>query len=266
LLENEKNLGLFLTRNRGIEEARGEYFATLDCDDIATKKRLELQLKYFHENKDAVVCAGRIKYIDHNSKSIGHSAPLRGDKDYFKALFLFTNIFINSATMSNTAILKELMYREGYEPAEDYDLFERIAAENKIGIINDVLCYYRVHNNNVSTVKSYNRKIGERKIIERQLRRYGFKYTEDDLDAHLKFTSAEFDFANVESCSSWFNSLAEQNSKKKIFNDRSFKLALARQWLRLCFYRLKKKHDLKPFLKKGVITYSHLFHSFINSV
>ena len=41
VLKNEGNKGLAYTRNRGINEATGKYFATLDCDDVAYKNRLE---------------------------------------------------------------------------------------------------------------------------------------------------------------------------------------------------------------------------------
>jgi glycosyltransferase involved in cell wall biosynthesis len=266
LLQNETNLGLFLTRNRGIEEARGKYFATLDCDDIATKGRLELQLKYFQQHTNAAVCAGRVIYIDSSSKRIGTRAPLSGDQDYYKALLLFTNIFINSATMIDMDVLKKIKYRTGYEPAEDYDLFERIADEYEIGIINDVMCYYRIHGGNVSTIKSEHRKIGERIIIERQLKRYGFDYDENDLNIHLKFTTAEFDNLNLNECLSWFNKLAKQNDENKAFNNNSFKLALAKQWIRFCMYRLKTAHDIKPLFVNGPIKFSHLFTSFVKSL
>ncbi|HEY6976145.1 MAG TPA: glycosyltransferase family 2 protein [Chitinophagaceae bacterium] len=266
LLQNETNLGLFLTRNRGIEEARGKYFATLDCDDIATKRRLELQMKYFQQNKKAAVCAGRVIYIDNHSRRIGTRSPLSGDQDYYKALLLFTNIFINSAAMIDMNVLKKFKYRIGYEPAEDYDLFERIAAEYEIGIINDFVCNYRIHSGNVSIIKSRNRKIGERVIIERQLRRYGFEYDEDDLNTHLKFTSAEFDHLYINECLSWFNKLAKQNNIKKSLNDNSFKLALAKQWIRFCLYRFRKKHEIKPLFARGPFKYSHLLTSFIKAL
>lgn len=191
---------------------------------------------------------------------------MRGNEDYLKALLLFTNIFINSSTMMHTVLLKKIMYRKGYEPAEDYDLFERIVAEYKFGIINNLLCCYRIHDNNVSTIKSYNCKISERNIIERQLKKYVFEYTNDDLDIHLKFTTGEFDFLKTADCVLWFKSLAEQNSHKKIFNKESFNMALARQWLRFCLYRLKTKRDINPFFEKGTIKYSHLIGSFLKSI
>lgn len=261
VLQNETNLGLFLTRNKGVQEARGQYFATLDCDDIAPAERLETQLKYFRDNPGCVMCGGRIKYIDQQSAYIGKFAALRGDEDFLKSLLLFTNIFSNSTTMIDINVLRELQYRKGYEPAEDFDLFERVAAAHKVGFINQFLSYYRVHDSNISTIKSENRKKAEREIIERQLERYGFECNNDNLDLHLRFTTAEFDFSkyDIETYAAWLNNLRDQNRDKKIFCNQSFELALAKQWLRLCMSKFKTTRDLRPFLMRGMVSYRSLY-------
>lgn len=256
LLQNKTNLGLFLTRNRGMQEARGQYFATLDCDDIAPAERLEIQLAYFQANPGCGMCGGRIKYIDQHSAVTGRFSALRGDEDYLRSLLLFTNIFSNSATMIVTDILRELQYRQGFEPAEDFDLFERVAASHKIGFINEFLSYYRVHDNNISTIKSQHRKKAEREIIGRQLDRYGFEYNSNDLDIHLAFTTAEFDFVkyDVKTYAGWLNNLRDQNRSGKVFNARSFELALSKQWLRLCMNKFKTSRDIRPFWEKGMVS------------
>lgn len=266
LLQNGQNLGLFRTRNKGVEESRGKFFATLDCDDIAAANRLELQLKYLYENKTTAVCGGRVNYINSQSEKIGHRLPLQGGQDYLKSLLLFTNIFINSATIIESSVLKRLMYRKGYEPAEDYDLFERIAAEHNIGMINDVVCSYRVHSQNISGIKSNDRKAAERLIITRQLERYGFKYSNDEMNIHLKFTTGEFGDADLSEYKHWFKSLLLQNAEKKVFHNKSFQMALAKQWLRICIYWLKSKYNIKPFLSTGVVKKNHLFTTLKNSI
>ncbi len=48
-LQNEKNLGGSLTRNRGIDAATGDYIAFLDDDDEYTLDKIEKQLKYMLE-------------------------------------------------------------------------------------------------------------------------------------------------------------------------------------------------------------------------
>ena len=44
IMRNETNLGIPRTRNKGIENARGEFIAMLDSDDRAFSTRLEKQL------------------------------------------------------------------------------------------------------------------------------------------------------------------------------------------------------------------------------
>ncbi|MEP7225551.1 MAG: glycosyltransferase family 2 protein, partial [Actinomycetota bacterium] len=45
VLRNEGRLGLAVSLNRGLDEARGRYVARLDADDIAFPRRLERQLQ-----------------------------------------------------------------------------------------------------------------------------------------------------------------------------------------------------------------------------
>lgn len=255
VLRNDQNSGLFETRNRGIEEARGEYFATLDCDDIAFSRRLEVQLKYFENNPQSVICAGRIKYIDANSVCIGKVSALKGGLDYLRSLLMFTNFFFNSTTMIKMQVLREFQYREGYEPAEDFDLFERVSAFHPVGVIDDFLSYYRVHENNISTLKSQSRKRAEKEIIERQMQRYGFEYSETNLKLHLNFTTGEFDFDqySMKDYALWLRTLKKQNGEKKVFDKMSFQLVITTQWLRLCKARAKKKFSLKDFFERGVL-------------
>ena len=49
-LQNEKNLGGSLTRNRGIEAATGDYITFLDDDDRYTPEKIETQLHFMLEN------------------------------------------------------------------------------------------------------------------------------------------------------------------------------------------------------------------------
>ena len=46
LLENQVRLGISLTRNRGLVEARGKYIAVLDADDISHPLRIEKQVGF----------------------------------------------------------------------------------------------------------------------------------------------------------------------------------------------------------------------------
>ena len=51
-IENEKNLGGAITRNRAVEQSKGEYIAFLDDDDIFFPTKIEKQVEVMIQNKD----------------------------------------------------------------------------------------------------------------------------------------------------------------------------------------------------------------------
>ena len=49
IINNEKNLGAGLSRNKGIKSAKGKYIAFCDCDDLWKKNKLEIQLNFMKQ-------------------------------------------------------------------------------------------------------------------------------------------------------------------------------------------------------------------------
>lgn len=67
--KNEKNSGAALTRNRAMREARGEWIAFLDSDDLWTPEKLERQLQFMKENNYVFSYHEYVK-IDEESKPL----------------------------------------------------------------------------------------------------------------------------------------------------------------------------------------------------
>lgn len=69
-LKNEVNGGAAVCRNRALREAKGEYIAFLDSDDLWEKDKLELQIAFMKE-KDAGFSYTEYREIDEDSSLLG---------------------------------------------------------------------------------------------------------------------------------------------------------------------------------------------------
>src|SRR4026207_76576 len=56
VVENERNLGLVTSLNRGLELARGEFVARMDQDDLALPRRLDKQINFLRKNARVGLC------------------------------------------------------------------------------------------------------------------------------------------------------------------------------------------------------------------
>ena len=75
LSSNPKNMGICETRNRGLKEAKGQYIAFLDSDDLWDAKRLENQLSFLKKKKEedekAAFVFSSCRIIDENGNPTG---------------------------------------------------------------------------------------------------------------------------------------------------------------------------------------------------
>lgn len=69
-VKNKKNSGAAISRNRALREARGEWIAFLDSDDLWKPNKLEHQIRFMKENKYKFSCTAGDE-IDEGSKSLG---------------------------------------------------------------------------------------------------------------------------------------------------------------------------------------------------
>src|SRR6185295_3491651 len=64
LVDNEKNIGLTKSLNKGLSLAKGKYIARMDADDISDAGRLNEQVNYMEKNSDVAVCGSWVQFLN----------------------------------------------------------------------------------------------------------------------------------------------------------------------------------------------------------
>lgn len=180
VLNNEVNLKLCKTLNRGILECKGGYIARMDADDISIKDRLEKQVNFLDQNKEVGIVGGGMYVCDENMNIKNIRSYRGGDKEIRKILFRYSP-FCHPAVMIRKSILEEVGgYDEKMAPTEDIDLWFRLAKITKLANLQDVILKYRVLPTSESQSKA---RLQEMKTLYTRLKavfEYGYKISKTD--------------------------------------------------------------------------------------
>lgn len=152
LIEHPRNMGLSAARNTSIRQARGEFYAVLDGDDIALPNRLETQLAYLQRHPRVGVVGGGVTLFGEVHRKFDTPSILAPyDHAHFHAQQLLNAAFNNTTLMYRKAALESVYNAESdfyYDPrflrgAEDYDLIVRLLARWEGGNLPQVLTLWQ---------------------------------------------------------------------------------------------------------------------------
>ena len=157
VLANELNLGQVPSLNRGLREARGEYVARLDADDVCLPDRLERQVAVL-ERDDTVALVGTwLDVVDERGRLW---SKLRGRvRDYPEFLFAILADRYPwghpSLMFRRDVVLALGGYDETLAPSEDKDLYRRLALDRREArCVEAALVRYRRHERQLSQEQS----------------------------------------------------------------------------------------------------------------
>jgi len=160
---NTSLLPLGESRNLAIAQAQGEYIAFLDCDDMWLPTKLEKQVALLNSRPELALVYSDCYHI--NAKGIVQrtsftniSRPQRGH--IFNALFAHNFIPMVTA-IARRSRLPAFAY--GFDIAEEYDVWLKMAAYLEFDYIDEPLAKYRIYPENTSSTRR------EQKVHEEQL-------------------------------------------------------------------------------------------------
>ena len=141
--------GVSAARNYGLREARGEFIAFLDDDDVFLPDRLMRGVAHMKHHPDtAWLCSG-FSFIDGAGNACERPAIIHEKPDvtlHDIALFLF--IHTSSVMVRRKSFILAGGFSEGLAVSEDYDAWARALAIGKGVAIQEILTCWRLHGGN----------------------------------------------------------------------------------------------------------------------
>ena len=141
------NTGIAGALNDSIQQARGEFLARMDADDIALPTRFEKQVAYFRAHPECVLLGSRELLVEPYGTPMyetDHELDHDGIADQLIRGVGWAVVH-PAAMMRATAVRAAGGYRADRVPIEDLDLFLRLIEIGKAANLPEVLLHYRQH-------------------------------------------------------------------------------------------------------------------------
>ena len=147
IIVNKKNLGVGISRNRGINKSKGKFLSFIDADDVWSRNKLKKQIKFMEKN------SLDFSYSDYsiiNEKGILIKKIKSPKTIKFKNLLFSCDIALSSVTIKSNLLKNEKF--SNIKTKEDYLLWLKLSQKNiKMMGIRENLIFWRKTNNSLSS-------------------------------------------------------------------------------------------------------------------
>ena len=194
MIIEKRNTGLGDSLNTGIRQARGEWIARLDADDVCEPTRLARQIEFARTSTSLVFIGTGLSIIDEQGRRLqvhryptSHSGLLR----HLRQVRKFPPH--SSAMYRTTAVRAVGGYRTRIRRAQDCDLWLRLSSLGQLACIDEPLVRIRKHTDQIS-----HEDFGKRQKIDSRL-----SLTSYWLRAHGSSDPVSGDEAGFDAFSCW---------------------------------------------------------------
>ena len=144
-LISQKNAGVSVARNRGVQESTVPYIAFLDSDDRWATNKLSSHLQHLEDNLDIGISFARCRVVDKNGKATQQVSSLPMSQQQLSSVFSE-----NPTTTTSNLIVRRSVFNAigGFDEtmsfAEDQELIVRVISQTSFHVtgIDEVLVDY----------------------------------------------------------------------------------------------------------------------------
>ncbi|MEW6144367.1 MAG: glycosyltransferase [Thermodesulfobacteriota bacterium] len=149
LVDNERNIGLTASLNRGLRLAGGEYIARQDADDVSLPERLEKQISILERDRETTLIGSWYLEIDESGNPLREyklpCEPLQIRWDSIFYCSFSTVVFRRERVLNNVGF-----YDESFRYAQDWELYSKIARTHTVVNVGECLVKYRLHSRSMT--------------------------------------------------------------------------------------------------------------------
>ncbi len=231
-LIRQQNAGVGAALNHGLREARGQFIARMDSDDIMVPAdRFAKQIAIMTQRPDIAVVAGMHETFPGTPVVSNYPA----DPHIIKATMLFRNCVSHPTVLIRAELLGEgkITYNEARQYPEDYDLWVRLLKNYSFLAIPEIFLRYRQTQS--QTIVRHREKFlsAALEIQLRQISWLGITPTEDEKQTHHQLAENQLphDVGGLLACVNWLQKILDANTVAGVYEPAALRRVLTGRWI-----------------------------------
>lgn len=256
LVQNEKNLGLIGTLNKGLGLASGKYIVRADADDRCIAERVEKQVQFMESNPHIGISGTAYGNF---GEEYGHVVTtFATDHDEIMFRHLYQIHLMHGTSIWRMSIFKEhgFQFDPIFKHSEDYDLFDRVSQISTVANLTDCLYEVRMHADRISFRFSDIQQANSNIVRRRGFERMGVSVADDQIALFRDFCHRDFDAirGKENDIADLLNDMLVGNSSKKYIDQALLVRLLKESWEALCLANSRGNRQIHKLLTSHPIS------------
>jgi len=234
-VNNQSNLKLIATLNRGIDLAKGKYIARMDADDVSLPQRLRKQVDFMEAHPDVGVCGSWFESFGGQRKVVEYPEK---DED-IRIMMLYQTPFCHPSVIFRKEVFNKhgIRFLPEFIHAEDYEVWVQLADRTRFANIPEALLRYRLHSGSVSSSHQSVQEKNTLKIIRMAFEKAGMKVNDAEIKLFREIAYSHFKAEKdlILEAERILSRLVESNNQTHFLPDKELKKFAFEKWFHLCY-------------------------------